>query len=88
MAVFGEIGLGGEVRPVGQREARLREAAKLGFRSALVPRVRAGSGLAPRPPEGIVVDEIEHLSDLVARFRTADRPLERRREGGPERRRE
>ena len=38
MAVFGEIGLGGEVRPVSQREARLREAAKLGFRSALVPR--------------------------------------------------
>src|SRR5437899_2683739 len=52
MAVFGEIGLGGEVRPVGQREARLREAAKLGFRSALVPRARAGAGASPRPPEG------------------------------------
>ena len=50
MVVFGEIGLGGEVRPVGQREARLREAAKLGFRSALVPRGRAGSGPAPRRP--------------------------------------
>src|SRR5690348_11921416 len=88
MAVFGEIGLGGEVRPVGQREARLREAAKLGFRSALVPRSRAGSGPSPRLPEGIVVDEIEHLADLVARFQPADRPLKRRREGGPERRRE
>ena len=90
MAVFGEIGLGGEVRPVGQREARLREAAKLGFRSALVPRARSGaSGASPRAPEGIIVDEIEHLSDLVARFQPADRPPKpMRREGAPERRRE
>jgi len=74
---------------VGQREARLREAAKLGFRSALVPRGRAGTAPAPRPPDGIVVDEIEHLADLVARFQPADRPLKRpRREDGPERRRE
>ncbi len=71
MAVFGEIGLGGEVRPVGQREARLREAAKLGFRSALIPKGRAGSGPAPRAPEGLASDEIEHLSDLVARFQPA-----------------
>ena len=84
MAVFGEIGLGGEVRPVGQREARLREAAKLGFRSALVPKGRAGSAAPPRS-EGIVVDEIEHLADLVARFQPADRPLKPRREAGPER---
>ncbi len=79
MVVFGEIGLGGEVRPVGQREARLREAAKLGFRSALIPQVRSGSGPAPRAPEGIAIDEIEHLSDLVARFQPADRPLKRGR---------
>ncbi|TAJ25721.1 MAG: hypothetical protein EPO67_20410 [Reyranella sp.] len=79
MVVFGEIGLGGEVRPVSQRDARLREAAKLGFRSALVPKGRAGSGPAPRAPEGIAIDEIEHLSDLVARFQPADRPLKRGR---------
>jgi DNA repair protein RadA/Sms len=89
MVVFGEIGLGGEVRPVGQREARLREAAKLGFRSALVPKARTGMGASPRPPQGIVVDEIDHLSDLVARFQPADRPLKRgAREGSPDRRRE
>jgi DNA repair protein RadA/Sms len=89
MVAFGEIGLGGEVRPVGQREARLREAAKLGFRSALVPRGRAGSGPAPRAPEGIIVDEIEHLADLVARFQPADRPMLRaRREGSQNRKRE
>jgi DNA repair protein RadA/Sms len=93
MVVFGEIGLGGEVRPVGQREARLREAAKLGFRTALVPQARTGlakgSGASPRAAEGIVVDEIEHLSDLVARFQPADRPLKpARREGAQDRRRE
>ena len=77
MAVFGEIGLGGEVRPVGQRDARLREAAKLGFRSALLPKGQASSG--GRGPDGIAIDEIEHLSDLVARFQAADKPLKKRR---------
>ena len=48
MVVFGEIGLSGEVRPVGQREARLKEAAKLGFRSALVPRGRRRGRRRPR----------------------------------------
>jgi DNA repair protein RadA/Sms len=65
MVVFGEIGLGGEVRPVGQREARLREAAKLGFRTALVPRSQTGAGPRPRPAEGIGVYEIEHQTDQV-----------------------
>jgi len=34
---FGEVGLGGEVRAVGQRDQRLKEAAKLGFSRALLP---------------------------------------------------
>jgi DNA repair protein RadA/Sms len=66
--VFGEIGLGGEVRAVGQREARLREAAKLGFATALLPAGRNAAGGSPRPVEGIRIDEIGHLSDLVARL--------------------
>ncbi len=46
--VFGEIGLSGEVRPVGQTEVRLKEAAKLGFRSAIMPqRRRQTVGPAP-----------------------------------------
>ncbi len=36
--VFGEVGLTGEVRPVAMAEARLAEAAKLGFERAIVPR--------------------------------------------------
>ncbi len=40
--LIGELGLGGQLRPVGQLELRLQEAARLGFRRAVVPR---GSGL-------------------------------------------
>jgi DNA repair protein RadA/Sms len=42
--LIGELGLGGQLRPVGQLELRLQEAARLGFRRAVVPR---GSGLGP-----------------------------------------
>tara|TARA_E500000318_G_C3384850_1_gene143637 strand:- start:167 stop:523 length:357 start_codon:yes stop_codon:yes gene_type:complete len=38
--VLGEVGLGGEVRPVSQIEQRLREAARLGARRAIVPQMR------------------------------------------------
>jgi len=38
LVVFGEVGLGGEVRGVPRLEARLHEAARLGFRNAIVPR--------------------------------------------------
>jgi DNA repair protein RadA/Sms len=36
--VFGELGLGGEVRPVQSGQERLKEAAKLGFKTAIVPK--------------------------------------------------
>jgi len=36
--IIGEVGLGGQVRPVSQLALRLREAAKLGFRRAIIPR--------------------------------------------------
>jgi DNA repair protein RadA/Sms len=36
--LIGEVGLSGELRMVGQMPARLREAAKLGFKTAIVPR--------------------------------------------------
>jgi DNA repair protein RadA/Sms len=54
MLALGEVGLAGELRSVGQLEARLREAAKLGFASALVPqsstsRVPLEVGLAAIP---------------------------------------
>jgi DNA repair protein RadA/Sms len=64
--IFGEIGLSGEVRPVGQRAARLKEAAKLGFDQAIVPAGRAGS--RPAGTTGFKVQEIKHVQDLVASF--------------------
>lgn len=39
--IFGEIGLGGEVRPVQSGQERLKEAAKLGFKTALIPAANA-----------------------------------------------
>jgi DNA repair protein RadA/Sms len=42
--LVGELGLGGQLRPVGQLELRLQEAARLGFSRAVVP---GGSGLGP-----------------------------------------
>jgi len=64
---FGEVGLAGEVRPAPRGQERLREAAKLGFSVAVVPRANAprkGSreleGLAIHP-----VDRIEEAMDVV-----------------------
>src|SRR5262249_49789142 len=45
LVALGEIGLSGELRSVGQLEQRLREAAKLGFNRALVPRIPGAKAL-------------------------------------------
>jgi DNA repair protein RadA/Sms len=65
MVYFGEIGLSGEVRQVAQTEARLKEAAKLGFDSASLPR-RVARGRRPIvAPSGLKLVEIGHASDIV-----------------------
>jgi len=59
--VFGEVGLAGEIRPVQRGQERLREAAKLGFRRALIP-------LANRPKqaiEGIEVVTVARVADAL-----------------------
>ena len=63
---FGEVGLSGEVRQVAHTDNRLREAAKLGFASATLPRRVARGGRAASAPDGLQVSEIGHLADLVA----------------------
>ena len=60
--IFGEIGLSGEVRAVSQPDARLKEAAKLGFTRAIVPARRGGKAVAQT---GIEVKEIQRLAELV-----------------------
>ncbi len=60
--LIGEIGLNGELRAVGQMNARLNEAAKLGFRAAIVPRrLRRGE---PRP-KGIEILEARSLREAL-----------------------
>jgi DNA repair protein RadA/Sms len=60
--LIGEIGLSGELRMVGQMPARLREAASLGFKTAVVPkRMRRGEAW----PEGIQVQEARSLRQAL-----------------------
>jgi DNA repair protein RadA/Sms len=61
-AVFlGEVGLGGEIRPVGGIDRRLAEAARLGFRHAFIPtRVKTTVSIATTP--------VPHVADLARRL--------------------
>ena len=68
MVYFGEVGLSGEVRQVAQAEARLKEAHKLGFEGACLPRRVARGGRKLAAPDGLRLDEIGHLTDLVGGF--------------------
>jgi DNA repair protein RadA/Sms len=57
--LIGEVGLGGQVRPISQMELRLKEAAKLGFKRAIVPKGTAVPKLTIEViPVGRVVDAI------------------------------
>lgn len=68
--VFGEIGLAGEVRAVAKRDARLKEAAKLGFERAFAPALRYGPNTSPGGGgQPIAVTEISHVADLLALIR-------------------
>ncbi len=73
MVYFGEIGLSGEVRQVAQAEARLKEAVKLGFDAACLPRRVARGNRPLAAPDGLRLEEIGHVSDLVAAFATEPR---------------
>jgi len=68
--LLGEIGLSGELRWVSQLEARLKEAAKLGFKTAIVPRrIRRGEPW----PEGINVVEARSLREAIQFALIADK---------------
>jgi DNA repair protein RadA/Sms len=65
LALVGEVGLSGEVRSVGQLEVRLSEAARLGFRKALVPRRLRQSEL--QWPKGLEVIQVRSVSEAINR---------------------
>jgi DNA repair protein RadA/Sms len=69
---FGEIGLGGEIRQVSQPDVRLKEAAKLGFTRAVMPRRKVKPGEAKREPGPLRPEEIAHVQDIVDMFESAD----------------
>jgi DNA repair protein RadA/Sms len=61
MVVFGEVGLSGEIRPVPSGQERLSEAAKHGFKRAIVPRGNAPKGEIP----GMQVIAVAKLSEAL-----------------------
>ena len=64
---FGEVGLAGEIRPAPRGQERLREAAKLGFATALIPSANMPKRVG-REFEGLVlhsVDRVEEAMDWV-----------------------
>jgi len=64
LVAFGEVGLAGEVRPAPRGQERLREAAKLGFSKAIIPKANAPKH-AIEGLEVIAVDRLEKALDRV-----------------------
>lgn len=64
---FGELGLSGEIRPVNQIDARLKEAAKLGFTRAFLPRLPQHKTLNP-PPGDLIPYALAHIRDVMKWF--------------------
>ncbi|HZD70915.1 MAG TPA: S16 family serine protease, partial [Actinomycetes bacterium] len=79
LATFGEVGLGGEVRPVPQLERRLAEAARLGFRRALVP--AAGPAVEPLPE--LTLSEVASIGGALACLDGGDARRQRAGGGAP-----
>jgi DNA repair protein RadA/Sms len=62
LVAFGEVGLSGEIRPVPNGQERLIEAAKHGFKRAIVPR----ANVPKRPPAGMEIIGVAKLADALA----------------------
>jgi DNA repair protein RadA/Sms len=58
---FGEVGLAGEVRPAPRGQERLREAAKLGFSVAVVPKANAPK----KPIDGLAIHAVERVEQAI-----------------------
>ena len=63
LITFGEIGLAGEIRPVPNGQERLREAAKHGFKHAIVP--KANMPKKNETIEGLKVTPVQRVSELM-----------------------
>ncbi len=65
LVAFGEVGLAGEIRPAPRGQERLREAAKLGFSIALVPK----ANLPKQKIEGLQVIGVERIDEAMSKVR-------------------
>jgi DNA repair protein RadA/Sms len=77
---FGEMGLSGAIRPVAQAQARMKEAAKLGFANAVAPASRKENG----ERLALATSSLTHITDLVAGIaagRPRGKPMLHRQEG-------
>ena len=70
MVAFGEIGLSGEVRPVARGQERLKEAEKLGFKRAIVPKANMPRNAKEYP--GLQIFGVASLQEAVDVCRNAD----------------
>jgi len=64
MILFGEVGLSGEIRNVGQLDTRLKEASKLGFKHATIPY----NSKTKIKIENLKINQIRHIRDIVPLF--------------------
>ena len=65
MVAFGEIGLSGEIRPVPRGQERLKEAEKLGFKRAIVPKANLPKN-APKDFPNLQIYGVDNLQDAVS----------------------
>nr|WP_315489415.1 DNA repair protein RadA [uncultured Rhodoferax sp.] len=62
---FGEVGLAGEVRPAPRGQERLKEAAKLGFTVAIVPKANAPKKSSSKEFEGLTIHAVDRVEDAM-----------------------
>jgi len=68
LVVFGEIGLAGEIRPTPRGQERLKEAAKLGFSIAVIPK----SNAPKQAIDGLEVIAVERIEQAIDRVRSLE----------------
>jgi len=68
LVVFGEIGLAGEIRPTPRGQERLKEAAKLGFSIAVIPK----SNAPKQSIDGLEVIAVERIEQAIDRVRALE----------------
>lgn len=68
LVVFGEVGLAGEIRPAPRGQERLREAAKLGFSVAMIPK----SNAPKQKIEGLQIIAVDRIDEALNKIRDVD----------------